>query len=365
MVRALRSGRLLCAACAVAVALLQGEARSQDYQDISYETADALQTAAPDVPDREGAALASDVPSTTVSATVFPSTVVETPRTWTIDYRFRSFVSSQTSYEVGTHEFPPGGWAPLSMLRFPLDSSWHGLQVGVEKPEWGVHVEWLTPISREIHGDLADYDWNPPNPDGSFTDLGFMHETWTDGQMVTLDVERKLTERFFGLPVELWPIVGFRWQRFDLTAYDLNQVKFDNQWTSIRVPGDIITFNQQYYIAYVGGQLRKTFYMAETRPIHLKFQGDWGYTWAYNIDHHLLGDFYGLQADQGSSWHIAFTAEVPLSECVSCGVQVDYLNIRSTGADREVGRVTPGPRTNGVTSYSDQTSLTAFVRLHY
>jgi hypothetical protein len=364
MVRVLGNWRLLCAVCASAIALLQGQARSQDYQDISYETADVPQMTSPDA-DGEGAAFASDDPPAVVPASVIPSIVAETPRTWTIDYRFRSFVNSQTSYEVGTHEFPPGGWAPLSMLRFPLDSSWHGLQVGVEKPEWGFHVEWLTPISREIHGDLADYDWNPPNPDGSFTDLGFMHETWTDGQMVTLDVERKLTERFFGVPVELWPIVGFRWQRFDLTAYDLNQVKFDNQWTSIRVPGDIITFNQQYYIAYVGGQLRKTFYIAETRPIHLTFQGDWGYTWAYNIDHHLLGDFYGLQADQGSSWHIAFTAEVPLNECVSCGVQADYLNIRTTGTDREIGRPTPGPRTNGVTSYSDQTSITAFVRLNY
>ena len=146
-------------------------------------------------------------------------------RTWTIDYRVKTFFHSHTSYEIGTPEPPPGGWAPLSLLRFPLDSTWNGLQVGIEKPKWGVHFEWLTPISRHINGPLADYDWNPPNPDGSFTDLGLMSERWTDGQTINLDLECKLTDRFFGLPIEVWPMAGFRWQRFNLTAYDLDQVR--------------------------------------------------------------------------------------------------------------------------------------------
>jgi Omptin family len=361
MVTLSKKATLFRTICAIAVvAFLQGQALSHEYEDIVYKEMDdppqksQLVPLAP--PPGEDMAVATDS---------LPTTVPPPARTWTIDYRLKSFVNSQTSYEVGTPAFPPQGWAPLSMLRFPLDSSWHGLQVGVEKPDWGVHVEWLTPISRVIHGDLADYDWNPPNTDGSFTDLGFMHETWTDGQMVTLDLEHKLCDRFFGLPFEVWPIGGFRWQRFDLTAYDLNQVKFDNQWTSIHHDGDIITFNQQYYIAYVGGQLRKTLYVAETRPIHLTFQGDWGAAWAYSIDHHLLGNFFGMQADQGSSWHIAFTAEVPLNQCLSCGVEADYMNIRTTGKDWEIGRPTNGPRTNGVCTYSDQTSLTAFLRLNY
>ena len=117
-------------------------------------------------------------------------------------------------------------------------------------------------------------------------------------------------------------------------------------------------------MAYIGGQLRKTLYIAQVRPVHLTFQGDWGATWAYHIDHHLLQDFYGLQSAQGSSWHIAFTVEVPLNQYVSCGIQADYMNIRATGKTWEVNRV-PDVWTNGVTSYSDQTSLTAFLRLTY
>jgi hypothetical protein len=284
---------------------------------------------------------------------------------WSVDYRFRSFINSQTSYEVGTEAFPPTGWAPLSMLRFPLDSSWHGLQVGKENDLWGIHVEWLTPSSQNIHGGLSDFDWNPPNADGSFTDLGFAEQRWTDGQMLTLDVECKLSDDFFGLPFEVWPVTGFRWQRFGLTAYNLDQVKSNNQWNPVHIDGDIITFNQQYYISYLGGQLRRAVQIAN-REVLLTFQGDWGYTWGFHIDHHLRDNFYGLQATQGSSWHVSLAAEVPLTQRLSCGVQADYLNIRATGKDWEVGRQELlGPRTNGVNTYSDQTSLTAFLRLRF
>jgi hypothetical protein len=285
-------------------------------------------------------------------------------RGWVIDYRCRSYIHSQTSYEVGTNEEPPRGWAPQSMLRFPLDSWWNGLMVGVEKPDWNIHVEWLMPMSTTIHGSLADYDWQRDlkTYDGSFTDLGFAKERWTDGQMVTLDAECKASERFLGLPVELWPMAGFRWQRFGLTCYDLCQVKEDNVWNPYTDPGDCITFNQQYYIGYVGGQLRRTLPVGSTE-VRMTFQGDWGYTWGYSIDHHLFKDFYGMLASQGSSWHIAFTAEVPIAEHWSIGGQVDYLEIRATGKDWEWNRYGPGPRTNGVCAYSDQTSLTAFLRV--
>jgi hypothetical protein len=356
MVGLSRKARLFRAVCAIAiVAFVHGQARSHQYEDVvsDSEVADSPKTPQPDPPAEEDAAVVSDHLLTTAS----PSA-----RTWTIDYRFRSFMNSQTSYEVGTHDFPPQGWSPLSMLRFPLDSSWNGLQVGVEKPNWGVHVEWLTPISQNISGSFADYDWM--KPDEPLTDLGYARERWNDGQMITLDLERKLSDHFFTLPIEVWPIVGFRWQRFGLTGYDLDQVR-DSRQPPARYDGDIITFNQQYYMAYVGGQLRKTFSITETKAIHLTFQGDWGATWAYSIDHHLLADFYGMQADQGSSWHIAFIAELPLNQRLSCGVQADYLNIRTTGKDWEIGRPTQGPRTNGVCTYSDQTSLTAFVRLNY
>jgi hypothetical protein len=287
------------------------------------------------------------------------------PCGWTIDYRLRSFCSSQTSYEVGTPDDQVPGWMPLSMLRFGLDSPWHGLAVGYNRPNWAVSFEWMAPLSDHVNGELVDYDWNPPTADGSFTDLGHMRERWNDGQTINLNVEYHLCDRVFGLPVEVWPLAGFRWQRFNLTAYQLDQILFEEVWAHRIFEGDIITFNQQYYMCCVGGQLRKTFLLGNMLPMRLTFQGDWGAAWGYNVDHHLLRDVYSTMSTQGSSWHIAFTAEAPFTEHLSLGFQVDYLNIRTTGTEHYFSRPeqTDLWRTNGVCAYSDQTTLTVFLQL--
>jgi len=358
--------RLFQVVCTISVVILvHGQARSAE--EVAFETTD-LPQAVPanelrlEEPGQEDSNAVPDaVPDDLLTTMPAPA------RVWTIDYRIKSFCGSQASYEIGT---PPAllplSWAPWSLLRFPLDSTWNGLQVGVERPNWGVHFEWLTPISQHISGCLADYDWLDSSNPTQITDIGYMREHWTDGQTINLDLEYKLGDRFLGLPIEVWPMGGFRWQRFDLMAYDLDQVK-NSFGPPGPHPGDIIAFNQQYYICYIGGQLRKTFNLRDEKEIRLTFQGDWGATWGYSIDHHLLGGgFYGLQATQGSSWHVGLTAEVPMNQRLSLGVQADYLRIQTTGKTWEIGQGIPSDAwTNGVCAYSDQTSITAFARLNY
>ena len=78
-------------------------------------------------------------------------------RVWTIDYRVKTFFDSNTTYQFGVPETDPNPYAPLSKLSWPLDSTWHGLQIGVEKPNWRAHFEWLTPmVTRDLseHGGL-------------------------------------------------------------------------------------------------------------------------------------------------------------------------------------------------------------------
>jgi hypothetical protein len=287
------------------------------------------------------------------------------PSGWTIDYRIRSFCSSQTSYEVGTPDDMQPGWAPLSMLRFGLDSPWHGLEIGYNQPNWGAHFEWMAPMTDHVNGELVDYDWDPPNWDSSFTDLGHMRERWNDGQTINLQGEYHLCDQLLGLPVEVWPVAGFRWQRFNLTAYQLDQILWQNVWAHRIYEGDIITFNQQYYMFCIGGQLRKTTMLGGVLPMRFTFQGDWGATWAYNVDHHILRDLYSTMSTQGSSWHVAFTAESPLTQHLSLGLQLDYLNIRTTGTEHYFSRTDniDLQRTNGVCAYSDQTTLTVFLQL--
>jgi hypothetical protein len=287
---------------------------------------------------------------------------------WSIDYRVRSLQNSFTSYEFGV---PPGwypeDWHPLSRLDFPLDSMWHGLEVGLEKPTWAARVEWMTHMEQGLEGDMEDYDWQVPNAD--FTDLGITKQRWNDGQMLDFSVEIRLWENIFGLPIEFWPAGGFRWQRFNITCYDGLQYKINGEWLPEPefYAGDVITFNQQYYVCYLGGQFRTTLDLPLIPPIFLKFQGDIGNAQGYNVDHHLIreGDRYTMESTHGDSWHIALTAEMPVRNNLSVGFEADHIQIRTHGKHRWLNEPFGTDETwdYGVRNKSDQTWLTAFIRL--
>jgi len=297
----------------------------------------------------------------------WPDSDGSTDRTiWSIDYRFRSLVDSKTGKEFGTPWPPPNGWAPLSELSFPLNSNWHGLEVRARQPTWELHGEWLTP-QQGIQGDMSDFDWRFPDRD--FTDFAKASTRWNDGQMLDLGLDLQLFDRPFNLPCEIWPTVGFRWQRFNVTAYDMTQLVQDGQWLNppVETLGDAIDFNQQYYVVYVGGQIRGTLDLRVLPPIAWKFQGDWGDTSAYNIDHHLLGvvNRYSMERTQGGLCHFGLTTEMPILQHLSMGFQVDYTKIETTGKHRLSSPSEGIDETwdNGVSVRSEQTALTAFVRL--
>jgi hypothetical protein len=284
---------------------------------------------------------------------------------WTIDYRYRALASSGFTSTFGTSTPPPAGYAPLSQLNFPLNSSWHGLRIAADKPTWCAHFEWMA-AQESMDGQFSDYDWRfapPPTPGPTYTDLGFADQRFVDGQMIDLGLDFLWRDCNFNLPIEIWPTFGFRWQRFNITGFNGTQVKFNNQSLNPpdEFPGDVITFNQQFYTTYLGGQFR-----ARVRTVLLTFQADWGYTWGYNIDHHLLrdGDRFTMEATHGSSWHLGFTAEVPVSQHLSFGFQVDHLQIWTTGSHHLQNLPLGDDSTwgNGVSVSSNQTSLMAFLR---
>ncbi|MBN2581371.1 MAG: omptin family outer membrane protease [Pirellulales bacterium] len=289
------------------------------------------------------------------------------PPVWTADYRVRPMFNSHTTYEFGTAPQLGGPqYTPLSRLRFQLDSVWHGLQLGVKKSNWGLHFEWLTPIARNINGQMADYDWNinQPRTDPTRLDsLTLSNQRWNDGQMLDLGGEFKWLDSILDYPVEVWPTAGFRFQRFNITAYDI-----DSQVPNLGpvYTGDVITFNQQYYVAYLGAQLRSTVYVR--RPVNLTFQADWGPTWAYNVDHHLLrtpAPRYTMENTSGGTLHFSLIGEVPIREHLSVGLQADHIEIRTWGTHRLTQPGLDLSWTNGVKVTSDQTSLTAFLRYNY
>ncbi len=286
-----------------------------------------------------------------------------------LDYRLRWLTDSHTSYEFGTPELPPDGWTPLSRLVFSLDSLWHGVGVGWERPGWNLRFEWLTPMQRRVQGDLEDYDWYPPNPDGSFTDLGVMRQRWTDAQMLDLAGQFRLVHRPSGLPLEVWPGAGFRWQRLGLMASDPFQLKEFNVWQEEpwSYYGDVIAFKQEYFVGYVGGEIRATIEGWRLPPLQITFRGDWGWTDGYNIDHHLIreGDRYTKESTHGDTWRVGLAFETLVRRCLSLGFEVDYLEFATKGRHHLINIPEGLDLTwdHGVRAWSDQTWLTAFIRL--
>ncbi|MDZ7618280.1 MAG: omptin family outer membrane protease [Patescibacteria group bacterium] len=306
--------------------------------------------------------------STDRAADIFSAVAPASRLVWSFDYRVRSMFSSSTAYEFGTPEYWPNAYAPISRLDFSLDSTWHGLRVGVGEPEWRMHVEWLTPMSRKIHGVMADYDWNinEPRDDPSRLDL-LTHSSlrWNDGQMLEWEAAYRWTDSLFARPLELWPLLGFRFQRFNMTAYGIDSLVPPTGPDPDVVGVPVIDFNQQYYVGYAGAQLRSKWFVGRM-PVDFVFQGDLGPAAGYNVDHHLLreGNRYTMERTSGLAWHLSLGVEAALTTRFVAGLQADYVAMRTTGTHRWVNEPFGTDMTwrNGVLVTSHQTSLTVYLR---
>jgi hypothetical protein len=293
------------------------------------------------------------------------------PLVLTVDYRFRTLYNSTMTDEFATIDLPPSKWAPTTQQSFPINSVWHGFQIGLEQADCAAHFEWMTP-QKANPGNYSDFGWQMP--DHEFTDMGYAQQRWTEGQMLDLGYEFRLFERLFDLPFEVWPAIGFRWQRFNLTCHDEVQFKYANQWLDPPIvwDGDVSTFNQQYYMGYFGLQFRgKLEFESERLPtIAWTLQGDGGFTGAYNREHYLIGDddWYAMDTTHGGCWHVALTAEALFCrERLSVGFQADYLGI-STFGKHHILSIPDGideTWSNGVSVWSRQTWLTAFFKVRF
>jgi hypothetical protein len=286
------------------------------------------------------------------------------PPVWSIDYRFRSLMSSSITNEFGTPWPPPDGWSPMTRLNFPLNSNWHGVEARVGQPTWEFRLEWMMP-QQGIHGEQNDFDWQLPTTD--FTDMAYSSERWNEGQMLDFGFDFQMLDHPFGLPGELWPTIGFRWQRFDISCYDAVQVKANGDWLDPpqQLTGDTLAFNQQFYFGYIGGQLRGNLNLKVLPPFAWKFQGDWGVVGGYNSLTANDSQRESMNRTYGNMWHVAFTTEMPITQHFSIGVQFDYTKIQTHGTHRlnDPSQSIDESWDNGVSVLSDQTMLTTFLRL--
>ena len=299
------------------------------------------------------------------------------PLAFTADYRVQAMFNSQTSYQFGTPPMP-GQYAPLSKLDWSTNATWHGIRFGLEKEDSAAYFQWMTPFGRSVNGEMEDFDWSAPNTDPA--SLSRSPERWTDGQMLDFAYQFRIMQRPVGMPFDVWPIVGLRWERFDMLAHEGEQIINDGTLgpdlppVGYRWPGIEGTFKQEYAMAYFGAQFRGRLETSMLPPIVFTLQGDWGYTYANNVDHHISGyedvgiHRYTMDYTHGDALHFSLTAESMFCrDRFSIGVQAEYLQIETTGSHHMIayGDTTPIDMTwtNGVSVSSYQTAITVFFRL--
>lgn len=307
------------------------------------------------------------------------------PLALTIDYLVRPMFDSYTSYQFGSAPSEIGSgpgqiaapYAPESKLDWSLNSVWTGFRIGLEEENSSAHFEWLAPMGTYIDGGMYDFDWNINDPRDNPARLDSLSRSsgrWAEGQMLDLGYEFRLLKRPFGAPLDVWPLIGLRWQRFNIWDYAAVQLIPPDGPFQPPFDGDMITFKQEYCIGYVGAQCRGRWESRILPPIAFTLQGDWGYTQADNVDHHLYYEYFGthrytMEDTHGTCWHVALSAEALFCrDRLSIGCQVEHLQIDTRGSHHWLqygGMYQPADETwtNGVLVSSRQFWLTAFVRL--
>jgi hypothetical protein len=271
----------------------------------------------------------------------FPAiAAAEDDKPWSAELHVKRYFGSHTSYEFG-NPFPPYQ-VPLSRLEFPLNTWWAGGEFRRSFPRISVGVEVLRNVSRESDGSFRDSDWDDearPNVKTIYSESQCRMEP---SYMVRGDVDLKVAD-WLGLPVwfDLRPVVGVRWQRFELVSHDGVQTypaPGDNT-PPTPLPGDGIRFEQTYWHYFLG--IRTAYDLG--RHIHasrLKFlsQLDWAYVDGDNRDHHLLreGNRMTYEKTSGHAWHASLGLKAGLTQNINAGVEAEYLLIRTRGSHRLV-----------------------------
>jgi hypothetical protein len=220
------------------------------------------------------------------------------------------------------------------------------------------------PMVQHVVGGIYDSDWSAP---AQLESLSHSATRWNDGQQVNLEADYKYSDCIWGMPIEFWPLAGFRWEKFSMTAYDGVQL-FGGRLGPFSIQGDDLTINQQYYTGYIGFQLRKCIERECKSPINLVFQFDWGATGAYMVDHHLIrfdipnSNFYNMQSTGGDTIHLALSGDVPINCHLSLGLRADYQRIRTTGSMVQIQDTRVFTDFDCVLVKSEQTDITAYLQ---
>lgn len=284
-------------------------------------------------------------------------------KTWSAELHVKRYFGSHTSYEFG-NPFPPNQ-TPLSRLEFPLNTWWAGGEFRRSFSRISAGIEVMRSISGESDGSFKDSDWDDDAKPGVLTVYSESQCRMEPSYMVRGDVDLKVAD-WLGMPVwlDLRPVAGLRWQRFNLVAHNgLQTYPAPGDTTPpYPLPGDAISFEQNYWHYFLG--IRAAYDLEK----HLKIprsklfgQLDWAYVDGDNGDHHLLreGNRWTYEKTRGDAWHASLGVKAGLTKSINAGLEAEYLLIRTTGTHRWVNDAFGWDESSdyGVKVWSEQMSL--------
>ncbi|MBU4564690.1 MAG: omptin family outer membrane protease [Desulfarculus sp.] len=283
--------------------------------------------------------LASPAAAQTAGQSAAGQAPAKSQAVWSVEAKVKRLFDSHTSYEFA-NPYPPHQ-SPLSRLEFGLNSWWGGLEVSRWTPLWSVSLEAMRNLTSGVDGILADSDWS----DEQATRMRDIYSESNLRLKPSYDVRASLdvsVAPWLGLPkgLDLRPVGGVRWQRFDLMAFDGTQweIEPDGSVHTTPLPGDAIHFKQTYWHYFFGLRGQWQPLLRQHPGFTVSGQVDYAYVTGFNQDHHLLraGNRITEESTTGHAWHAALALEAPLGREFFFGLEAEYMTIVTTGSHRLV-----------------------------
>ncbi len=240
------------------------------------------------------------------------------------------YFSSFTSYQF-PNPFPPNQ-DPLSRLEFPIDQWFLGLESGYRNSLWAFKCQLWTNITRDGSQKMQDSDWDDETM--PFQKTIFSESKCRLNDSLLADVRVALTNPL-RLPWNIGPAIGLRYELFDFTTHDGQQLDLGGGLMDL--PGDGIDFKQIFRHFYFGvavqGTLRMGALMESAPPVHFTIDLDYGLVTALNEDLHLLreGERITRENTSGHCWHAGLTAGILLRDRIRARIQGEFKRILTTG----------------------------------
>lgn len=243
----------------------------------------------------------------------------------------RKYFNGFTSYQFA-NPYPPRQ-DPLSRLEFPIDQWFVALKTGYVAPGWSAEICGLTNITEVSRSMMQDSDWTDDNSPGQKTVFSESHCKMNSG--FVMDVKVEMAWRLKPT-LSLFPLVGWRMQRFSFTTFD--GVQFEMGAPPLQLPGDGIEFEQTFYHYYAGAAFRHSLDAGRFTPLlprmNIDVAIDYGLVTAGNEDLHLLRSGHRVTQEntRGHVWHTTLKVAFLYTPSILVGLAGDFMRIVSHGS---------------------------------